>query len=83
MDQINVFEWCQYGPTPFGLLDSHGSKLQLPLLEYINYTTPDGLRKWIQTLGTTNDTNVWQVGDSSNQNGCWKMAMTVEKDALI
>ena len=32
LDQRNVFERRQYGPTPFGLLDGHGSRLQLPLL---------------------------------------------------
>ena len=26
---------------------------------------------------------VWQLGDSCHQNGCWKMATTVEKDALL
>ena len=82
LDQLNVFEWRQYGPTPFGLLDGHGSRLQLPLLEYINSTTPDEQRKWIFTLGTPNAIDVWQVGDSCHQNGCWKMAMTVEKDAF-
>ena len=36
LDQINVFERHQDGPSPFGLLDGHGSRLQLPFLEYIN-----------------------------------------------
>ena len=30
--KINVFEWCQDGTTPFGLLDSHGVRLQLPFM---------------------------------------------------
>ena len=30
LDQINVFQRRQDGPTPFGLLDGHGSRLQLP-----------------------------------------------------
>ena len=45
VDQINVFERGQDGPTSFRLLDDHGSRIQLPFLEYINSTTPDGLRK--------------------------------------
>ena len=69
--------------TPFELLDGHGSRLLLPFLKFINSTTPDGIIKWIQTLGTPNATNVWLVGDISNKNGFWNMAMTVEKDALI
>ena len=83
LDQINVFERHQNIPTPFVLLDGHGSRLQLFFLEYINSTTHDGLSKWVQTLVTSNTTRVWQVGDSGNQNGCWKIAITVEKDALI
>ena len=83
LDKINVFKQCQDGPTPFGLLDGHVSRLQLPLLKYINSKTPDWLRKWIQTLRTPNTTNVWQLVDSSNQNVCWNMATTVYKDAPI
>ena len=83
LDQINVLERHQDGPTPFGLLDAHGSRLQLPLLEYINYSTPDEQRELMFILGTPNATDVWQVGDSCHQNGCWNMAMTVEKDALL
>ena len=83
LDQLNFFERHQDGPTPFGLLDVHGSRLQLPFLEYINNTTPDGLIKWIQTLINPNATDFWRVGDSSNHRGFWKVVMTVEKDALI
>ena len=83
LDQLNVFAWRQDGPTPFGLSDGHGSRLQLSFMEYINYTTPDGLRKSIQTLRTSNANDFWQVGDSMNQNGFWTMAMATEKDALI
>ena len=83
LNQLNAFERCQYGPTPFGLLDVHGSRLQLPFLEYIKSSTTDEQRKWMFTLGTPNATDVWQVVDSCHQNGCWKMAMTVEKDAIL
>ena len=67
-DQINIFKWRQYVLTPSGLFDSHGSRLQLPFLEYINFLTPDEQRKWTFTHGTLNATDVWQVGDSCNQN---------------
>ena len=66
LDQLNVFEQHPDGPTPFGLLDCHGSRLQFPCLEYINSKTYDGLRKCIFTLVTPNATNVWQVEDSIN-----------------
>ena len=45
--QINVFERRQYGPTPFGLLDGHGSRLQLLFLEYINSLSHDEQRQWM------------------------------------
>ena len=50
LDQLNIFERRQDGPTPFGLLDSHGSTLHLPFLEYINSTTPDEQSKLIFNL---------------------------------
>ena len=59
LDQLNVFERLQDGPTQFGLLGGHVSRLQLPLLEYINYTTPDEQSKWIFTLGTPNTKHIW------------------------
>ena len=83
LDNLNVFAWLQYGPTTFILLDSHGSRLQLPFLKYTNSSTNDKQRKLIFTLGTKKYTDVWQVGDSCRQHGCWKMAMNVEKDALL
>ena len=83
LDQLNVFQQRQYGPTPLGLLDGHGSRLQLPFLEYTNSSTPDEQRKWKFTLGTPNATYVWHAEDSCNQNGWWKIATTVEKDALL
>ena len=56
--QLNVFKRHQDGPNLFGLLDGHGIRLQLPLLEYINSTTPDEQRKWVFTLETPNTTDV-------------------------
>ena len=69
LDKLNAFERSQDGPTPFGLLEGHGGRLQLPLLEYIKSTTPDEQSKWIFTLGTPNCIDVCQVGDSCHHNG--------------
>ena len=80
---LNIFDQRQYGPTPFGLLEGHGSRLQLPFLEYINSSTPYEQCKWMFTVRNPNATDIWQVGDSCHQNGCWKMAITVEKDARL
>ena len=59
LDKLNVFERCQDGPTPFGLLDGHGIRLQLPFLEYINSTKSDEQRRLIFTLGTPNTIYFW------------------------
>ena len=83
LDRLNVFERRQDVPTPFGLLGSHETRLQLPFLEYINSTTPDKQRKCIFTLGNINAVDFCQVVNRCHQNGCWKMAMTIEKDALL
>ena len=70
LDQLNVFEHTQDGQKPFELFDVHGSRIQLPFLEYINYTIPDVQSICIFTPRTTNTTNVWQIRNSCNQNGC-------------
>ena len=56
LDQLNVFERRQDVPNPFGLLDVHGSRLQLLLLEYINSSISYEQSKWMITLGNTNAT---------------------------
>ncbi len=53
--------------TPFLLLDGHGSRFQLPFLDYI--TAED--MKWTVCIGVPYGTHVWQVGDSSEQNGAF------------
>ena len=45
LDQHDVFEQRQDGPTPFVLLGVHGIRLQLLFLECINSATPDGIKK--------------------------------------
>jgi len=64
---------------PFLLLDGHGSRFELPFLDYINNEET----KWTVCIGVPYGTNLWQVGDSSQQNGAYKMALTVEKQKLL
>ena len=64
---------------PFLLLDGHGSRFELPFLDYI----VDPTSKWTVCIGVPYGTNLWQVGDSSQQNGAYKMALTVEKQNLL
>jgi hypothetical protein len=78
MDSLNLFPRVEGGPLPFLLLDGHGSRFQLPFMRYIE----DKEHKWKVCIGVPNGTAHWQVGDSAEQNGSWKMATTRDKRKL-
>jgi hypothetical protein len=52
------------------LLDGHGSRFESVFLEYVS----DAQDKWTIYIGLPYGTNVWQVGDSAEQNGTLKIA---------
>ena len=63
-------------PPPFLILDGHGSRFDLLFLEYIN----DPEHNWNVCIGCAlYRTSYWQVGDSTAQNSCYKMATTKAK----
>ena len=64
MDDCQVFD-CTDGIPPFLLLDGHGSRFELPFLEYAN----DAAHIWKVRIGVPYGMNIWQVGDSAEQNG--------------
>jgi hypothetical protein len=78
IDKLEVYD-CSIGLNPFLLLDGHGSCFELEFLEYINTCES----KWCGNIGLPYGTSYWQVGDSSEQNGCFKMALTKCKQALV
>jgi len=78
MDDLEFFD-RSLGLNPFLILDGHGSRFELCFLEYIN--NPE--TKWHVNIGLPYGTSYWQVGDSSQQNGQFKMALTVLKQALV
>jgi len=78
IDDLNVFD-RSIGLNPFLLLDGHGSRFELEYLEYIN--RPES--KWNCCIGLPYGTSYWQVGDSSEQNGSFKMALTRAKQELV
>ena len=45
---------------PFLLLDVHGSRLEVPFLQYINTLTDH----WVVCIGVPYGTALWKVGDS-------------------
>ena len=60
---------------PFLLLDGHGSRLEMPFLQYIN--NPED--HWVVCLGAPYGTALWQVGDSKEQNSSFNNAFTKAK----
>jgi len=78
LDKTGIYPRKPGQPTPFLLLDGHGSRLELPFLSYIN----DEKHKWIVCIGVPNGTSLWQVGDSAEQNGCFKMYCSEYKNML-
>jgi hypothetical protein len=70
MDSLKLFDRTS-GLNLFLLLDGHGSHFELEFLEYINAVE----HKWNCCIGLPYGTFYWQVRDSSEQNGCFKMAI--------
>ena len=79
-DSLEIFdEERSNGIIPFVLLDGHGSRFELKFLEYINH--PD--HRWNVCLGVPYGTAIWQVADSSQQNGKFKMLFSRAKRELF
>lgn len=78
MDSLDLFDRRQGGPCPMLILDGHESRLGLQFLEYIN----SECHKWHVSLGVPYATSYWQVGDSSEQNGMFKMLLGENKRLL-
>ena len=69
LDDLKIYDNDRKnGLIPFVLLDGHQSRFDLSFLEYIN----DDDHLWNVTLGVPYGTALWQVGDSSQQNGKFK-----------
>ena len=81
IDNCHIFDRTD-GVLPFFILDGHGCRFELPFLEYINNIGEDG-HKWYVCIGVPYGTSVWQVGDSAEQNGSFKMAMVWAKVKLL
>ena len=74
IDKIGLYDRSD-NILPFLILDGHGSRFELPFLEYINGRTSEK-NKWNVCIGIPYGTSYWQVGDSTEQNGCFKMSLT-------
>ena len=79
VDDLGIYEdERKEGIKPFLLLDGHQSRFGIEFLQYI--TDPN--HPWKVCIGVPYGTALWQVGDSSQQNGRYKMT-TSEKKKLI
>ena len=78
MDDLKLFEHCP-AQRPFLLLDGHHSRLELPFLEYIT----NEFHRWHVCIGVPYGTHIWQLADSTEQNGCFKMALTMLKRTIM
>jgi hypothetical protein len=78
IDKLGVFDRSD-GVAPFLLLDGHGSRFDLKFLRYMNTDKT----KWNACIGVPYGISYWQVGDSTEQNGCFKMALTKHKRNLL
>ena len=74
LDTLNIFEQSET-IKPFLLLDGHHSRMQLPFLEYINSEE----HPWTVCIGVPYGTHIWQVADSSQQNGIFKLLLAKAK----
>ena len=64
---------------PFLLLDGHQSRFEVPFLEYI--TNAD--HPWMVCIGVPYGTSLWQVADSKEQNGSFKIALSKIKKKIL
>ena len=80
LDELELYkEDRENGLIPFALLDGHQSRFDLDFLRYIN----EDYTRWNVCIGVPYGTALWQVGDSSEQNGSFKMSLSVEKKKLF
>jgi hypothetical protein len=78
IDSYEVFE-RKDNLKPFLLLDGHNSRFNLKFVNYIrNEKTP-----WSVAFALPHGTHLWQVGDSPEQNGSFKIYESKFKEILL
>ena len=77
MDARKLFDRTD-GRLPFVLLDGHGSRAEHEFIEHAN----DPKHEWVVCAGVPCGTSLWQLGDSSEQNGSFNVEMTRAKAEL-
>jgi hypothetical protein len=78
MDDYCLFD-RRNGTNPFLLCDRHGSLFEEPFLEY----TLDSNMPWTCCIGVPYGTSMWQLGDSAEQNGIFKIESKKAKSETV
>jgi hypothetical protein len=78
MDDLQLFHRDD-GHLPFILLDGHPSRLQKAFQDYVN----NPIHRWSVCIGVPYATHIWQVNDSSELNGAFKMMLSKAKRDLF
>ena len=78
LDHHDIFDRSN-NKMPFLLLDGHQSRFDVPFLEYITNTN----HPWMVCIGVPYGTSLWQVADSKEQNGSFKIALSKIKKEIL
>jgi len=78
MDHYELFERTS-NRRPFLLLDGHHSRFEVQFLKYVT----DADHPWMICIGVPYGTSLWQVADSKEQNGSFKIAISKAKSNLL
>ena len=78
MDHLGIID-RKDGLKPFLLLDGQGSRFELLFLCYIN----NPQHEWATCIGVPYGTDLWQVGDTEQQNGTFKARLAQAKENLM
>jgi hypothetical protein len=80
LDFLKIFEEDRkLGYRPYVILDGHQSRFDLDFLTYVN----DENHRWSIVIGVPYGTALWQVGDSVQQNGMFKVWLSKRKEHLM
>jgi hypothetical protein len=80
IDALKLFENDRKnGFRPYVILDGHQSRFDIEFLNYMNHDD----HRWSVVIGVPYGTALWQVGDSRQQNGMFKIWLTKRKEYLM
>jgi hypothetical protein len=80
IDTLQLFhEDRENGLRPFLLLDGHHTRFDIKFLSYMNSPA----HRWSVCIGVPYGTALWQVGDSKQQNGQFKVRIAIRKQHIL